>query len=627
MLLNNHSNMLAAILIFLSFSSCVHSRCYDPTPAFPPFQSIDPNSIVLREAFEQINSTISSVTSPPNFDTSSFSIEVTSSTETLWGLHHTARDRDENRPGAKQVDGDSVYRIASISKVFTVLGILQLQAAGNLSLDDTVDKHIPELRQKQSGTIPWDSITLRSLASQLSGIQREFIQAELLVLDDPGSLGLPPISSDGLPNCQFNSSPSRPCARKDLLDTLLSHPPVFAPNQQSTYSNVAFDLLGLVIENASGFGYSSYIDSHIFSPLDMTHSSLVKPSDSIAVLPKSANYWDAEEGVERPTGGIYSSSHDLSLFLRHLLTSNNTPNNHLNPEYNWLLTSSPSGTASSFFGTPWEIYRPTSASLLPHSPGRPVNFVTKSGGVPGYFSIIILLPEYNVGVTILVGGDSELKEQLIEIVTVPLVRALEELAQTNLAKRYTGRFVAAGDLNSSLTLSHDPARGLQVTDFVSNGTNLFFPPPSSSSLPSQHPALFPHHSHLPFPPFFSTPSDPWRAQLVPTLLHRHPDNQTGELWRIINVPGTRQHEQVWDDFCITNIDPLFYGGKPLLELVFWEGEDGEVESVEATGFRVVLEREKEEEDGDKKTAGEERRPMGDRMETGNGQTVLGAGGL
>lgn len=65
------------------------------------------------------------------------------------------------------VDGDSQYRIASITKVFTTLGLLYQHDAGNVSLDTTIDKYIPELQEPDNGDIPWKDITLRILASQL----------------------------------------------------------------------------------------------------------------------------------------------------------------------------------------------------------------------------------------------------------------------------------------------------------------------------------------------------------------------------------------------------------------------------------------------------------------------------
>jgi CubicO group peptidase (beta-lactamase class C family) len=98
---------------------------------------------------------------------SSFSIEVTSGDDTLWTDYHTAKQRDDERPGVVRVDGNSQYRIASITKVFTTLGVLYQHAAGNLSLDGTIDKYISELTEPDSGKLPWKDITLRSLASQL----------------------------------------------------------------------------------------------------------------------------------------------------------------------------------------------------------------------------------------------------------------------------------------------------------------------------------------------------------------------------------------------------------------------------------------------------------------------------
>ena len=145
--------------------------CYDPTPAFP-LPKYDRSQHMLKDAFKSIQQELESIVANGNYNTTSYSIEVTSSEGTLWSSFHTAREQDSARPGAEQVTGKSAYRIASISKVFTVLGILQQQAEGTLQLDDPVDQYLTELKQPQTGTISWKDITLRSLASQLSGIPR-----------------------------------------------------------------------------------------------------------------------------------------------------------------------------------------------------------------------------------------------------------------------------------------------------------------------------------------------------------------------------------------------------------------------------------------------------------------------
>lgn len=75
---------------------------------------------------------------------------------------------------------------------------------------------------------------------------------------------------------------------------------MWAPKQKSTYSNVNFDLLGLVVENVTGLGYAEYVEQGILRPLGMESSSFIKPNDSVAVLPRDGNFWDWEGGVQRP---------------------------------------------------------------------------------------------------------------------------------------------------------------------------------------------------------------------------------------------------------------------------------------------------------------------------------------
>lgn len=77
--------------------------------------------------------------------------------------------------------------------------------------------------------------------------------------------------------------------------------PLFAPNQRSTYSNIAFELIGIVLSNVTGMKYEDYITSSILKPLGMKDTSFDKPSDSFAVLPKgNAWYWDVDEGIQVP---------------------------------------------------------------------------------------------------------------------------------------------------------------------------------------------------------------------------------------------------------------------------------------------------------------------------------------
>jgi len=181
-----------------------------------------------------------------------------------------------------------------------------------------------------------------------------------------------------------------------------------------------------------------------------------------------------------------------------------------------------------------------------------------------------MVPDYDLGITIFTAGkSSSLLDFIRETVTVPLLKSAEEIAQLDLLARYTGNFTAK-DLNSSLILAQNESKSLYIESFISNSTDIF-----STWRPLLEPLI--HDGRF-------------RIQLVPTLLYRDKKNHKGELWRGTIVLEEQNHEAIWDDHCITDLDLLYYAGKPLLEIVFWGGEDGGdvIEELEISGFRVKM---------------------------------------
>ncbi|KAF2466209.1 beta-lactamase/transpeptidase-like protein [Lindgomyces ingoldianus] len=548
----------------------VNAACYEPNQAYPP-PSYAPDDALLKRTFASIHAALEVVVAAPEFASTSFSVEVTSSKQSLWSQHHTAVERNASRPDIPTVNGDALYRIASVTKSFTVLALLYQHAAGNLSLDDSIDTYIEELRGKEAGSIPWKDITLRTLASQLSGIPREFAQSDLInSLPKPWEYGLPPVSRHGLLKCdEYSHGYDVPCDKANLLRSVKSKTPLFAPNQRSTYSNVAFELLGLAIENVTNQSYESYINDAIFKPLHMTKSTLSKPPDNAGVIPMDPQYWGVDEGIQNPTGGIYSSSTDLSKYLRYILTHYSD----ITSAASWAHPASPATGLQSFYGMPWEIFQ-TNRILINSS--RTVRFITKGGGLPGYFSIIMYLPEYDLGFTILVAGNSALLKTIRELVTVEVVRAAEKIAIQQLQERYAGKYVSSmAHLNSSMTLIADH-RGLVLAQLISNGSDISGPGGLAR--------------------MFAPPDRPWYGVLVPTLLYRNENAQKGEKWRLILAEERTDGDQpIWEDFCVTDVDAANYGNLPVNEIVFWSGKGTAVETVELTGFRVTLSRQDEEE--------------------------------
>jgi hypothetical protein len=414
----------------------------------------------------------------------------------------------------------------------------------------------------------------------------DLINSDKLGFPELVSYGLPPVSRDGLIACdEYSPNYETPCTAggessglyvldvtddiADLLNTVRSQTPVFAPNIRSTYSNVAFELLGLALARVANQSYESYIDNAIFKPLDMQKSRFTLPPDDAGVIPMMPHFWDVDLGIQKPTGGIYSSTNDLSKYLRYVLTQYNDVTHAVN----WMHPVSPMRGLHSFYGMPWEIFR---TDRILTASRRPIDFITKGGGLPGYSSLIIVTPEYKLGITLLVAGDSTLLRKLQDIVTVRLVRAAEALAAKQVQQQYVGTYASTTPgLNTTMTLVADDERGLVVTRFISNGTD-FFQSPLMNTTASEH----------------------WYAQLVPTLLNEEPHG--GEIWRMLVVEEQSDDEgAIWDDFCMEDVDNPLYAAVPLNKAVFWDrrGERGAFGRLELPGFRVNLTRVEENRSG------------------------------
>ena len=398
-----------------------------------------------------------------------------------------------------------------------------------------------------------------------SGIPRDFAIGVVVGREqDSTVIGLPPRQGNTTLACPGVAT-NGTCTRPDLLRAVKQQKPVFAPNQKSTYSNDAFELLGLALEEVTGQTYSDYITESVLKPLKMTKSSFATPPDDHAVLSygKSA-IWDVDQGVQRPTGGLYASASDLSKFLRYILKQYNS----VATGVNWLLPVSWATGMQSFYGMPWEILR--SDSVLEHSK-RPVTIVSKSGGLPGYVSYIFLLPEYNLGVTVLVAGNVTLLDQLQDIVLTGLIRAAEDSIWDHVGTVYDGDFVSTNSsLNSSLSLRSTSKHGLTISKFISNGTDML------DTVLTQILA-----------PYLPPQKTGWHAQLVPTLLYKNEGTKQGEIWRFLIVQERKEKTSghgLFDEFCVTDVDTTSYGTLPLNEVVFWH-EEG---LVELPAFQVVF---------------------------------------
>ncbi|KAH7016018.1 beta-lactamase/transpeptidase-like protein [Microdochium trichocladiopsis] len=360
----------------LGFGLSVAVATCPPTgPVLPPPRLCTPGNLTasLQQSLKQLSTLpYPSSTCPPRHSLSKSPLPSipSSSITTL----HPLRD-----PRAwKKVDGNTVYRIASISKLITAY-VLLLQ--DGINLDDPITDFVPEL--SAPGLETYRDITLRMLMTQIGGAARDTLDVALRI--PPGAaemLGLPPAEfHPGYPTC--NLIPDNRCTRDDLLDTIRTAGNPWKTGQRAAYSNLGFPLLGYALENISGLPYGEVIGKYIREPLGLATTSLELTALEDAIVPvgMGAEWITMPVGIYNATAGLYSTPKEVAEITRSILSHTLLSEARVNA---WL--------------------KPAVFTSSTHS-ARPTEIYTKEGGVPGFGSYVALVPEYGIGITINAAGD------------------------------------------------------------------------------------------------------------------------------------------------------------------------------------------------------------------------------
>ncbi|MFK8909687.1 serine hydrolase domain-containing protein [Streptomyces sp. YS-3] len=208
------------------------------------------------------------------------------------------------------------YRVGSITKSFVATVVLQLEAEGRLSLDDTVDHWLPGVVRGNGhdGT----KITLRMLLNHTSGIHN---------YSEDEAFGQRVFSTDFLRHRYDTYTP------RQLTDIAMRHAPDFEPGTSWHYSNTNFILAGMVIEKATGHSYATEIERRVLRPLGLRSTSL-PGTDARMPGPSGRAYSKLSEKTTGTTydvtalnpsmggsaGEMVSDSADLNRFYRALIT-------------------------------------------------------------------------------------------------------------------------------------------------------------------------------------------------------------------------------------------------------------------------------------------------------------------
>ncbi|KAF2180351.1 beta-lactamase/transpeptidase-like protein [Zopfia rhizophila CBS 207.26] len=474
-------------LLLVGILPSAFAYCPPPGPLLPP-PDFHANSVLnpdQTDAIKQLNA--------------SFSIRGSIGGEPAFEFDYTAASHNVT------ITGNTMYRIASVTKVFTVLAVL-LQKE-KMRMDDPIGKFVPELKGGM-----WDDVTVGALCSQTAGLP------------------------------------------KDLLNNTFVYP----VNSRPAYSSPAYIILGFALENATGKPYNDVIRDLIIKPLglNLTGFDTPTPDKDIALL---GDPWSARDfGTYNATAGLWSTPNSLLAFLNSILQSK-----LLSPAQTraWLKPHTFTSTLTQAVGAPWEIMRPANLNL---TYPRPIDLYTKMGSVPTYAAHAVLIPEYDLAISIMAAGSNsnEAVAKLIGMGVENLVPIADQLARQQAADKYVGTYVSTNlTNNASLTIALDDGPGLAIPEWKNQGKDMLDT----------------------FSQIASVERENFGFRLYTMGL--------GDRWRV-GFESVKNGASFADMGCDSwlLVDSYRYGKQPLDELEF-RVKGGKVEGVWAPGLRLYLKKE------------------------------------
>ena len=281
----------------------------------------------------------------------------------------------------------TVFRIASVSKPFTAVAILQLAEQGKIDLEGDIREYLPDLEFDNPFGEP---VTVADLLTHRSGFE----------VRDPRNEDLHHDFDLYVPMEDYVRERMPPVVRR--------------PGSAFMYDNFAYLLLGLIVQNVSGQPYEQYMREHVFEPLGMTGSGFELKGD---VLERLATGYDlANQPIQpyafiptiMPHGGMLSTAEDMGKFMLAFLNGGEAPGG--------------GRILSAESVAEMGVYRHALHPLLPETTygfeapfqlplaGSSGKVLAKLGDLPGSSVMLLLIPEENTGVFFVANKSGTLRE-------------------------------------------------------------------------------------------------------------------------------------------------------------------------------------------------------------------------
>ncbi|MCI1000403.1 D-alanyl-D-alanine-carboxypeptidase/endopeptidase AmpH [Ochrobactrum sp. C6C9] len=284
----------------------------------------------------------------------------------------------ETAPGNDtEPDTRSIFRIASLSKVFAGDLLAALAAKGKLKLTDPLQKYAPEGAKVGVNGRP---ITLLDLATHSAGLPRELPNPDTKITDNPFAA--------------FD--------RDYYWKWMGSNQPAYAPGTTTIYSNLGYGLLGDALAKAGGADYSTVLANEVLKPAGLTDTTNVLSDEQKKRLMTGLDPLDKPDAnspvpdIMYASAGIYTSAEDMVRWMRwHLDGASQLREDALLDHTLWLPYDGlkhvvgTEVTAGDGMGLGWVATLPSNQTPF---------LLGKSGGLGGFMSYVVLSPNRKLGI-------------------------------------------------------------------------------------------------------------------------------------------------------------------------------------------------------------------------------------
>ena len=421
----------------------------DPVAAGPPAE-VSPN---YEPAVRALDAYVAREVTDKHLP--ALSIALVDDQEIVWSRGYGFTDPLQTKPAT----ADTVYRVGSVSKLFTDIAVMQLVEKGAMDLDAPIQRYLPEFAPKGPSGEP---ITLRELMAHRSGLTRE-----------------PPVGHYFDP-----TGPTLASTIASLNTTEL----IYRPKTRQKYSNAAVAAVGFALEKAEGEPFGPLVSRRVLEPLGMDRSGFASTPELERHL-AGATMWTYHgrefpaptfELGTAPAGSLYSTANDLGKFLKSVFAHGVGPKGPiLKPETLRSMQTAQfaKSDADRGYGLGFSMSRFQGRRRIGHG-----------GTIYGFATELAALPDEKLGVVVITSRDCAnasteriANAALGQMLAIRQGRPLPAIESTaplapEVARRWAGRYRSKGDafdlVDAAGRLFMQPAKGGFRVEIRASGSNL-----------------------------------------------------------------------------------------------------------------------------------------------------------